>query len=96
MRAARVTDSDPVVIAGLSVEAPGGIDTAPRLTPRELDILRAIADGLSYREIAGWAGISYKTVSNVSQTLRDKLSAQGFADLVVKAIRHFDRAADGI
>lgn len=75
---------------------PGGIDTAPRLTPRELDILRAIADGLSYREIAERAGISYKTVSNVSQTLRDKLSAQGFADLVVKAIRHFDRAADGI
>ena len=75
---------------------PGGFDAAPRLTPREQDILRAIADGLSYREIAERAGISYKTVSNVSQTLRDKLSAQSFADLVVKAIRHFDHGADGI
>ncbi|RCW79245.1 response regulator transcription factor [Paracoccus lutimaris] len=78
------------------MERPGGADTPPRLTPRETDILRAIADGLSYREIAERAGISYKTVSNVSQTLRDKLAAQSFADLVVKAIRHFDRAADGI
>lgn len=75
---------------------PGSIDTPPRLTPREREILRAIADGLSYREIAERAGISYKTVSNVSQTLRDKLSAQSFADLVVKAIRHFERSADGI
>ena len=75
---------------------PGGIDAGPRLTPREQDILRAIAEGLSYREIAERAGISYKTVSNVSQTLRDKLSAQSFADLVVKAIRHFEHSADGI
>jgi two-component system uhpT operon response regulator UhpA len=75
---------------------PGGPDAGPRLTPREQEILRAIADGLSYREIAERAGISYKTVSNVSQTLRDKLSAQSFADLVVKAIRHFDHGADGI
>ena len=75
---------------------PGGIGDLPRLTPREQEILRAIADGLSYREIAERAGISYKTVSNVSQTLRDKLAAQSFADLVVKAIRHFERGADGI
>ena len=77
------------------MERPGGGGAQARLTPREQDILRAIADGLSYREIAERAGISYKTVSNVSQTLRDKLAAQSFADLVVKAIRHFDAANDG-
>lgn len=71
------------------LERPGGV-TRPRLTPRELDILRAIAEGLAYREIALRANISYKTVSNVSQTLKDKLGANSFADLVVKAIRHLD------
>ncbi|ABL69881.1 response regulator transcription factor [Paracoccus denitrificans] len=78
------------------LERPGATPPRPRLTPRELDILRAIAEGLSYREIAERANISYKTVSNVSQTLKDKLSAQSFADLVVKAIRHLEETRDGI
>lgn len=78
------------------LERPGAAPPRPRLTPRELDILRAIAEGLSYREIAERASISYKTVSNVSQTLKDKLSAQSFADLVVKAIRHLEETRDGI
>ncbi|TWI38336.1 response regulator transcription factor [Paracoccus sulfuroxidans] len=69
---------------------PGAEGSGPRLTPRETDILRSIAEGLSYREIAERANISYKTVSNVSQTLKDKLGAGSFADLVVKAIRHFE------
>lgn len=77
------------------MERPGGT-ARPRLTPRELDILRAIAEGLAYREIAERARISYKTVSNVSQTLKDKLGANSFADLVVKAIRHLDETGDRI
>ncbi len=77
------------------MERPGA-SNRPRLTPRELDILRAIALGLSYREIAERANISYKTVSNVSQTLKDKMGAQGFADLVVKAIRHLDETGHGM
>lgn len=78
------------------MERPGATPARPRLTPRELDILRAIASGLSYREIAERANISYKTVSNVSQTLKDKLGAQSLADLVVKAVRHLDEGQDGI
>ncbi|WP_199259790.1 response regulator transcription factor [Paracoccus binzhouensis] len=78
------------------MERPGATPARPRLTPRETDILRAIAEGLSYREIAERAGISYKTVSNVSQTLKDKLGAQSLADLVVKALRHLDEERDGI
>jgi len=76
------------------MERPGAINAQPRLTPRELDILRSIAEGLAYREIAERANISYKTVSNVSQTLKDKLGATSFADLVVKAIRHLDETGD--
>jgi len=78
------------------MDRPGATPARPRLTPRETDILRAIAEGLSYREIAERANISYKTVSNVSQTLKDKLGAQSFADLVVKAIRYLEETRDGI
>ncbi|WJS85440.1 response regulator transcription factor [Paracoccus sp. TOH] len=78
------------------MERPGAAPARPRLTPRETDILRSIAEGLSYREIAERAGISYKTVSNVSQTLKDKLGAQSLGDLVVKAVRHLDEERDGI
>lgn len=69
---------------------PGMSPAEPRLTPRETHILRGIADGLSYRDIAEQAQISYKTVTNVSMTLKDKLRATSFADLVGKAIRHFE------
>ncbi|AGT08241.1 response regulator transcription factor [Paracoccus aminophilus] len=69
---------------------PGTFSARPRLTPREEHILRGVAEGLSYREIAERAGISYKTVSNVSMTLKDKLGATTFADMVGKAIRYFD------
>lgn len=74
---------------------PGMDPSGPRLTPREEDILRGIAEGLSYREIAERAQISYKTVTNVSMTLKDKMRATGFADLVAKAIRHFDNDLAG-
>ncbi|MDS9468631.1 response regulator transcription factor [Paracoccus sp. MBLB3053] len=77
------------------LERPGAM-AAPRLTPREMDILRAISEGLSYREIAERVGISYKTVTNVSQTLKDKLGASSFADLVVKAIRHLEQTGDAV
>lgn len=69
---------------------PGMTPDEPRLTPREEHVLRGIANGLSYREIAERAGISYKTVSNVSMTLKDKMGASTLPDLVARAIRHFD------
>ncbi|WP_062563697.1 response regulator [Paracoccus aminovorans] len=78
------------------MERPGAAPARPRLTPRELEILRAIASGLSYRDIAARANISYKTVSNVSQTLKDKLGATSLADLVVKAVRHLDESRDEV
>lgn len=68
----------------------GGASRRSRLTPREEEILGMIADGLPYREIANRACISYKTVSNVSFALREKLGASNLADLVVKGIRYFE------
>ena len=75
-------------IALMSV--PGKRSTGTSLTSREEEILGMIADGMSYRQIADRACISYKTVSNVSLVLREKLDATSLADLVVKAIRYFE------
>lgn len=76
-----------VQIALLNVSRPGANNA--RLTPREEEILGMIAEGMSYRDIADRACISYKTVSNVSLVLKDKLRATSLADLVVKGIRYF-------
>ncbi|WP_423211802.1 response regulator [Paracoccus yeei] len=75
-------------IALLNVPRPGS--GAVRLTAREEEILGMIAEGMSYRDIADRACISYKTVSNVSLVLKDKLGATSLADLVVKGIRYFE------
>lgn len=74
------------------MEVQGSQSDTPRLTSREEEILGMIAEGLSYREIAGRACISYKTVNNICVILRDKMGAPTLANLVVKAIRHFDGA----
>lgn len=75
-------------IALLNVSRPGA--GAPRLTGREEEILGMITEGMSYRDVADRACISYKTVSNVSLVLKDKLGAANLADLVVKGIRYFE------
>ncbi|SEA96475.1 response regulator transcription factor [Rubrimonas cliftonensis] len=63
-----------------------------RLTEREMEILGMLAAGRSYREIASAICVSYKTVANVSHSLREKLKASSIAELVVKAIDYFDTA----
>ena len=75
-------------IALMNVQRPGNV--AIRLTAREEEILGMISEGLSYRDIADRACISYKTVSNVSLVLKDKLGASNLADLVVRGIRYFE------
>ena len=74
------------------LNAPGKHRNGARLTAREEEILGMIAEGLSYREIADRACISYKTVSNVSLAIREKLGAKNLADLVVKGIRYFEES----
>lgn len=63
-----------------------------RLTSREEEILSMIAEGLTYQQIAERACISYKTVTNVTLTLKEKLGAKSLVELVVKAIRYFEGA----
>jgi DNA-binding NarL/FixJ family response regulator len=57
------------------------------LTPRELEVLRAMADGLSNKLIARQLGISEHTVKFHANAILGKLGAQSRTEAVVRATR---------
>jgi two-component system, NarL family, nitrate/nitrite response regulator NarL len=60
---------------------------APLLTPRETDVLAAIADGLSNKATARRLGISQHTVKFHAESLFRKLGAVSRTDAVRKGLR---------
>jgi DNA-binding NarL/FixJ family response regulator len=58
------------------------------LTPRELEVLRLIADGLSNSEIAGALVISQETVKTFVSRILTKLQLRDRVQAVVYAFRH--------
>jgi pimeloyl-ACP methyl ester carboxylesterase/DNA-binding CsgD family transcriptional regulator len=66
-----------------------GLDTngAARLTPRELEVLRLIAQGETNDEIAGRLGISVNTVERHVVHVYQKIDARGRADAAAYAVR---------
>jgi DNA-binding CsgD family transcriptional regulator len=58
------------------------------LTRRELDVVRAIAAGMSNREIAAALSISVRTVNRHIENLYRKIDARGKADATAWALRH--------
>lgn len=61
--------------------------TGGSLTPRELDVLRLVAEGRSNREIAEALCISVKTVEVHKARLMQKMGTKNYADLVKLAIK---------
>lgn len=57
------------------------------LTPREIEVLRLIANGLANKAIAQVLGISEHTVKFHANALMSKLGAQSRTDAVVRATR---------
>jgi two-component system, NarL family, invasion response regulator UvrY len=57
-----------------------------QLSPRDVEILRLLADGSSLTEIAEAIGVSYKTVANHCSQLKAKLGAPRMADLIRVAL----------
>lgn len=57
------------------------------LTSRELEILQAVAEGKSTKEIARTLSISVKTIETHRQQLMDKLDLHSIAELTKYAIR---------
>jgi two-component system, NarL family, invasion response regulator UvrY len=69
----------------------GGTEPAPPhevLSPRELQVLRLIARGLTLREIGGELRLSEKTVATYRARIAEKLSISRVADLTRYALRH--------
>jgi DNA-binding NarL/FixJ family response regulator len=55
------------------------------LTPREKEVLRLMAEGVSSRDIAGKLGISYTTVRTHIRSLGSKLGVHSKLQAIVKA-----------
>jgi DNA-binding NarL/FixJ family response regulator len=64
---------------------PGGTET-PRLTDRETEVLRLVAKGLSYKQIADRLVLSHRTVQNHVQNTLRKLQLHNRVQLVRYAI----------
>lgn len=74
--------SDPGPGAAPDADEPG----APRLTDRETEVLRLVAKGLSYKQIAERLVISHRTVQNHVQNTLGKLQLHNRVELVRYAI----------
>lgn len=72
--------------AGLRLSQPANARVS-MLTPRELEILRYIARGMSRKEIARTRQVSEKTVVNHTTNLMNKLNIHDRVDLARYAIR---------
>lgn len=59
-----------------------------RLTPRELEVLQLICDGLSNRDIAARLNLSVNTVAVHRANIMNTLGVHKTAELVVYAIQH--------
>lgn len=59
---------------------------APRLTDRETEVLRLVAKGLSYKQIAERLGVSHRTVQNHVQNTLGKLHLHNRVELTRYAI----------
>lgn len=61
--------------------------SAPKLTPREADVLRLMADGLGTAEIAGKLCYSERTIKNVFYGLTTRLNLRNRPHAVAYALR---------
>jgi DNA-binding NarL/FixJ family response regulator len=65
-----------------------GVGDVPRLSERETEILRMVATGLSYKQIASRLVLSHRTVQNHVQNTLGKLHLHNRVELVRYAIEH--------
>ncbi len=80
-------------LAAVRERAPAGTeDPAPRLTERETEVLRLVAKGMSYKQIAERLGLSHRTVQNHVQNTLGKLQLHNRVELTRYAI---ERGLDG-
>jgi DNA-binding NarL/FixJ family response regulator len=99
----RTAEGDPVFTAGLAGLVLGefrrlatsdddAVSDTPALTERETEVLRLVAKGLSYKQIADRLVLSHRTVQNHVQNTLSKLQLHNRVELTRYAI---ERGLDG-
>lgn len=73
-------------LAYLSVQ--GDMSPQSRLDEREVEVFTLMAQGLTNTEIADKLSLSPKTISNISQTVKEKLGVHRPADITRMAVRY--------
>ncbi len=63
-------------------------DKLESLSPRELEVLNKLADGLSYKMIADVLSISYSTVNNHIKKIYEKLQVHSLGEAVAYALKN--------
>jgi DNA-binding NarL/FixJ family response regulator len=81
----RIAAGETVIDPAVANPAPG---TRNRLTPRELEVLQLICDGLSNRDIAARLNLSANTVAVHRANIMNTLGVHKTAELVVYAIQN--------
>jgi DNA-binding NarL/FixJ family response regulator len=62
-------------------------DVLDSLTPREFEVFRLLANGLSLDEIANTLNLNYKTIANIQTRLLQKLHVENRSQLILAAVR---------
>jgi DNA-binding NarL/FixJ family response regulator len=78
----------PAMIEGLRRPAARPLLPAETLTPREIDVIIAVADGATNRAIAEQLGLSDQTVKNHLSHIYDKVGVSNRLELALYAIHH--------
>jgi DNA-binding NarL/FixJ family response regulator len=74
------------IAQAMAVQVAGSGQPLDRLSARDLEIMRLLAEGRSLAEIADALGIGYKTVANTLSQIKAKLGVSRTADLVRVAV----------
>ena len=84
----RVAAGETVLDPARRASGPARPASEARLTPRELEVLQLICDGLSNREIAEQLELSVNTVAVHRANIMNALGVHKTAELVVYAMQH--------
>jgi DNA-binding NarL/FixJ family response regulator len=86
--AIKKVDAGEVLVDAAVVRETRPGDERTTLTPRELEVLQLICDGLSNREIAAQLGLSANTVAVHRARIMNTLGVHKTAELVMYALQH--------
>jgi len=77
-----------IVLEGFLKARSQHLQGEPRITPREIQIIRLLAEGKANKEISAQLGIAVRTAETHRSKIMLKLGLHSLADLIHYAIRH--------